>query len=327
MSGSSIAAGDLYGVGVRAGIYLQGFGMLLPIFRSGTEYGRGLKIAAGCLTLSFLASWTLLAGKGLFSPCEAYLILHILASTSIPAFLTVHNPRTIIGEGIGLIVLMVTHLWLVGAFTWTFAGLVHTLPLFDTANVVFFFGKVHIAGGFRVFLLIVASMTCLGTLVWSYHIAEFVIVAWLAFIHDGSELSDRNINDLSLSGQLVKTWWACLWYLKRLRPSFRAASERERLEMRIRSSMGYRGRKLKLSVGAVAIFLWAFSIATVEKTIRWNSLVPTTDLTSPGQLIPLVVGVTVAADGVAVGYRCAEGQLEAPREEWWAESMGKHMYG
>ncbi|PVH72949.1 hypothetical protein DL98DRAFT_659751 [Cadophora sp. DSE1049] len=262
MAGSSIAAGDLYGAGVRVGIYLQGFGMLLPIFRSGTEHGRGLKIAAGCLTLSFLASWTLLASKKLFSPCEAYLILHILTSTSIPAFLAVHNPRTIVGEGIGLIVLMVTHLWLVGAFTWTCARLVYTLPLFDTANIVFFFGKT----------------ICLATLVWLRYVAELLIVAWLAFQHDQTELSDRDVKGLDVSDRLVKTWWALLWKFKALRPSVRAASEHERVVMRIRSSMG---------------------IATVEKTIKWNGLVPTTDLTSPGQLIPLVVGVTVAADGVA----------------------------
>lgn len=51
------------------------------------------------------------------------------------------------------------------------------------------------------------------------------------------------------------------------------------------------------------IFIWLFSITTVEATIRWNNLSPSTDLASPGQLIPFVAGIFVLFDGFLVLIR------------------------
>lgn len=41
-----------------------------------------------------------------------------------------------------------------------------------------------------------------------------------------------------------------------------------------------------------------FTIAHIEMTVRWNDLAPDLDFTHPGQLIPLVIGMIVAIDGV-----------------------------
>src|SRR2546430_16170082 len=58
VAGSSIAARDLYGLGVRLGFYLQGSAWIFHLLRPDKESGRGLKLACGSITIAILASWT-----------------------------------------------------------------------------------------------------------------------------------------------------------------------------------------------------------------------------------------------------------------------------
>jgi hypothetical protein len=44
-------------------------------------------------------------------------------------------------------------------------------------------------------------------------------------------------------------------------------------------------------------------MVAIEFTIRWNHLVPSTDLQSPGQLIPLVTGILICIDGCYVAVK------------------------
>lgn len=39
------------------------------------------------------------------------------------------------------------------------------------------------------------------------------------------------------------------------------------------------------------LIVFIFSIAGVEMTIRWNGLVPQDDVSKPGQLVPLIMGM------------------------------------
>ena len=58
-------------------------------------------------------------------------------------------------------------------------------------------------------------------------------------------------------------------------------------------------------------FLIAFTVvfsmvvATAEMTIRYNKLTPQTELTLPGQFIPMVVGIAKLLDAVILVVRCS----------------------
>lgn len=59
--------------------------------------------------------------------------------------------------------------------------------------------------------------------------------------------------------------------------------------------------------GAVlGLITFIFAIAGVEMTIRWNGLVPQDDISRPGQVVPLVIGIFVLADGFMSIWTSAE---------------------
>ena len=45
------------------------------------------------------------------------------------------------------------------------------------------------------------------------------------------------------------------------------------------------------------------TIAGVEKTIQYNALLPTNELARPGQIIPFILGIVTAAEGVSKAFR------------------------
>lgn len=100
--GSETAAQDVYGLGVRLGLYLQSIGMIFCMLRS-RRSGTGVKLASGAISISILSSWTVLASNAEFSPCEAYLVLFLLSALLAPGKMVLFNIDSVVGEGLGLL--------------------------------------------------------------------------------------------------------------------------------------------------------------------------------------------------------------------------------
>ncbi|KAH8587493.1 hypothetical protein B0O99DRAFT_601562 [Bisporella sp. PMI_857] len=293
-AGSAIAAQDLYGVGVRLGLYLQGIGMLLPTLRSvwGIQIvyqpislrnrswpiqfqlrklhstlraGAGSKLACGSISISLLSSWTILAARKLLSPSEAYLVLFLMVSIIAPAKATLFDTTTVIGETIGLAALMITDLWVSAAFIWLFARLYHTLPPLYTQQVVCFFAKLSITGSFRIVMLVLCIVEAISTLALAFFVGKATKVSLECYIRGDTEISD----DKRREAEVYARMWSSLrpWCQKCIRT-------------------------------ILPLFLWSFAVAAVERTIAWNALSPTMDISSPGQLIPLVTGIIVSINGL-----------------------------
>lgn len=302
--GNPDAAQDLYGLGVRIGFYLQALGMLLYMYsgeigdnennggennsnennsnnndrnsnsgeqnigerHSGENYGQGLKVASGTITVSILAAWFRFAARGLFSPCEAVIVLLLLISLYFPAKLTLSNPRTIIGEMVGLIALLLVELGTCSALLWTFARLVITLPVLGTENVVFFFAKVALDGWFRVAALVYCVFDAATSIIFVYRVMGVTKIAWC-------------------------------YYNDPTRPNKESRETIDRIEEIMNR------KPLKKETQYFSWILWLLIVVSVEVTIYWNNLSPSNDLQTPGQLMPLITGTIIVIDSSLVANR------------------------
>ncbi|PLB43372.1 hypothetical protein P170DRAFT_431317 [Aspergillus steynii IBT 23096] len=262
--GNDESAQDLYGLGVRLGSYLQALAMILYLYGNESNYGKGLKVASGSITVSILASWFSYAAKQEFSPSEAIVVLMILMSLSFPAKYTLLNPRTIMGEAIGVITLLLTELGTCAALLWTFGSLVHSLPPLGTPNVVFFFSPVSLTGWFRYVALVYLAVDAISSLYVAYRMVRVVMIAWTAHAAGRTEAN---------------------------------AAERDAIVNTIKWSQD------QFALTIMLWLVWIFSIIAVETTLHWNGLTPLNDLRSPGQLIPFITGVILLIDSVSVVSR------------------------
>ncbi|KAI9934521.1 hypothetical protein ASPWEDRAFT_643314 [Aspergillus wentii DTO 134E9] len=265
--GNSDAAQDLYGIGVRVGFYLQALGMILYNYSIKEDYGKGLKIASGSITLSLLASWYVFAAQGLFSPSEAIMVLLIVMSLSLPAKVTLLNPRNVVGETIGLITLVLVELGTCAALLWTFARLIHTLPRLQTPNIIFFFAPVSITGWFQYVALVVCTVDALFSLPYVYKVARVIEISWRLYRENHAEISKED-------GEKIHE------------EKYRQIAERIDWENH------------RKGIAILRWLAWILVIIAVETTIYWNQLSPLNDFQSPGQLIPLVAGIVIFIDSV-----------------------------
>ncbi|KAK1147883.1 hypothetical protein N8T08_000398 [Aspergillus melleus] len=259
--GNDAAAQDLYGLGVRLGLYMQALAMMLYLYGDEKTYGKGLKVASGSITVSILASWFCYAAKEEFSPSEAIVVLIMLMGLSFPAKYTLINPYTVIGETIGVITLLVTEFSTCAALLWTFARLVHTLPRLGTPNVIFFFARVSVTGWFRYLALVLLSIDAASSLYVSYRIVRVMMIAWKAY-GDGRREPD--------------------------------AKERKTID----DTMKWKKQEFELTI--TMWLIWIFAIIAAEMSLYWNHLTPSNDLYSSGQLIPFVAGLILLIDRVEV---------------------------
>jgi hypothetical protein len=246
-------------------------GMIFYMLRSRSS-GSGVKLASGSISISILSSWTIMASNVGFSPCEAYLNLLLLSAIVAPAKMALFDVDSLVGEGVGLLAVFVTELWLCAAYGWLFARLYRVLPLLGTENVTFFFARVSLDGWFRIFMLVLCVlMDWPSTIWWSIKVIRALRVLIAVYRRGASEMTksereEANIYDLK-GTVAIPQWWT------------------------------------KFVRRGVPIFLWIYSVTTVETTITWNHLSPSTELTSPGQLIPLVTGIIIFIDGLQVLLR------------------------
>ncbi|KAI1118535.1 hypothetical protein F5Y14DRAFT_217817 [Nemania sp. NC0429] len=313
--GSPEAAQDLYGLGVRVGFYLQALGMILYNYGNGEDYGKGLKLASGSITLSILASWFVFAAYQSFSPSEAVIVLLVLISLSFPAKATLLNPRTIADETTGLIILVIVELGTCSALLWTFARLVNTLPTFGTDNVVFFFAKVAINGWFRILALVYCVIDAATSILLVSKVSRVIAMAW--GYRSGNVSRVRNMNSESSAmaipaitaastGNLILASRAVTSprddeAIPPLAPSSGEAIKNDGLESEIIKIMNW--DNMKSETRYLGWLIWILVVVAVELTVRWNHLSPSTDLRAPGQLIPFITGIIIFIDSIFIVAR------------------------
>lgn len=260
--GNENAAQDLYGLGVRVGFYMQAFAMILYLYGDEKNYGKGLKIASGSMSTSVLTSWFIHATQAKFSPCEALVVLLFLINLSFPAKITLLNPRTIVGETVGLVALMMNEIGICTALIWLFSSLVFDLPLMETPNVIY--RGISLSGWFRWVALGYCIVDALTSLIFLKKMARLVRIAWRCYTSHDSDITDKDCD--KVTG--IVQW----------------SEERTLLK-------------------TMLWLVFAFNTITVETTIHWNHLSPSTDLQAPGQLIPLATGAILLIDSGFVAGR------------------------
>ena len=260
-NGSGLAASDLYGTGVRMGIYLQALGMIFACIRIKSA---GIKLACAAIILAVLGSWSILVARKDVSPAEAWVILSIVGTLWIPAGGALFCPTAIVGEGVGAFALLVAVFWNAIALSVFWGSDYKALPILGTSDTAFFFAKVSLRHWFRTFAFVMGIIQIIYTIP--------VIVIVFTFIKKGSEAWLQGKDELDLAS-LGKTKKQSLFFVKM-------------------SEWGIRG------IGVAGIFMWTLSVAGAELMIKWNNLTPVNDLSLPGQSIPLAIGVTIFVDSI-----------------------------
>ena len=295
-NGSSPAAADLYGIGIRIGIYLQSVGMLMSLVRQ----GRGsYKLAVSANTIAVLISWTILARRKTFSPCEAWLVLSILGVLFFPAGATLCNVANTAGEGIGIFLVVVSSMWLFISILWLFVSLIYRLPQLGTTNTAWIFVPVPLDGWFRVLMLVAASLFLLSSVLTAFG-ATLLIHEAMKCWYTGED-SDDDL-DSRLRNMRKDVLRSSRWILCALEPKAAPWVLRWRLgvDRPIEAPHFYKIAlcSFRWVLCGLGLFFWIFGIVSCEKIIRWNALEPETDLSKPGQTIPLVIGIFTTVDGI-----------------------------
>ncbi|EER28379.1 hypothetical protein D8B26_004712 [Coccidioides posadasii str. Silveira] len=290
--GSETAAQELYGIGVRLGFYFQGIGLLLHIARS-RKSAAGLKFASGSISLSLLVSWTVLAARQALSSCEAYIVLLLLSTMTLPGRIAFMTEDVSPGEGVGIFLVLFAETWVTTAYGWFFVRLSVTLPTLGTKNVTFFFAKVSLQGWFRTLGLVVFSLTCFTMLFFLYFSIRALRTTFASYRDGGRPLTE----DEKKSAVPFVTTIASYAFAHGVDTSTLNPQEVEMIKTLIQRFHNSAIRSL------VSIFSVLFFITTVELTIHWNDLSPISDLTSPGQLIPLVTGIVALWDDFLILVR------------------------
>ncbi|CAH0023486.1 unnamed protein product [Clonostachys rhizophaga] len=177
-SGNEVAAQDLYGLGVRLGIYLQAIGMCLSVLRL---QANSFKITCSGLMVAILVCWTRLVVEKEISPAEAFLIILLTSVLSYPALSSILCPNALVGESLGIITTCVANIWHGIALIVFWAVLYNKLPALGTPNKVFLFASWRMDGGFRIFALIFSVINfnvIMGTVAMSAILLRMSFLNW-----------------------------------------------------------------------------------------------------------------------------------------------------
>jgi hypothetical protein len=267
-SGSATAAGDLYGLGVRVGLYLQTVGILLSLIsveldEKTDKKGVGQKLAISANILAILFSMATLVHRQTISPCEVWLTLTLVQQLVYASWAALCNPYTLSGEGLGLLAFCLANMSfsVVNLVFW--ATWYKELPWLGTPNLAWFYTSVRIDHWFRIASIVSASFNLVVSLIISVLVLAFLSkVPWVAW-WDGE---DSDLDEMN-------------WM-----------------------------KGLRLSIAIFASFpAWVMTIAGAEEIIKLNGLTPQTDFTQPGQSIPFAIGIVVAVDGLAAVLKPGRG--------------------
>ena len=306
-NGNPNIAGDIYGLGLRIGAYLQIVGMLLSCIRTRKSSRAGILLLSSAVCLSLFAAWSILVAQQAISPCEAWLILSLSAAYGAPRFVALNETECSRG-GIAIVCCMISVLWQQILYLWFFGKLYRQLPLLRTENRAWLFAPVDLDGGFRIFMLVV---TCVESLLVPSALLAYLNMALERFVDwtdakkfDGQDMSSEKIwvRPFIIAGKRASKLrdngyfktivnfgddvLSKIWGRKRV---VDIVDEQERRNE-------YLLMKWVVARWRIVMSIWAFvvlvlTMAGVEKIIVYNSLYPASDLSKPGQIIPLVLGI------------------------------------
>ena len=306
--GNSNAAGDLYGLGIRVGAYLQVFGMLLSCLRSGKRR-IGIRLLSSAVCVSLLLSWTILACRRDISPCEAWLVLSLINAYGTPRSAAM-NDRGKKAGGIGLSFAGLSEVWQSISFMWFFATLFRELPLLGTYNRVWFFTAVDISGWFRILMLVYGSLLCL--------LLPVQVVSYLNLIEEAFDVwaKGQTVNGSNGDEELLRMWGDFMRKIAKVSKKLQSNVVFNKIDKLNEKFWTRLLRIKKMSRSAMmkqlddkrrfVRIVWCFwgllilvlTIVGVEKIIRYNDLSPQNDLSQPGQIIPFVLGIITIIEGL-----------------------------
>jgi len=295
-------------------VYLQVFGMLLYCYSSHHHSRTGIKLLSAAVCISFLASWTGLVSRQELSPCEAWLVLSLINAYGAPRPAAIKDWDKAKGGGVGYAFSAISVVWECVALMWFFVTLVRKLPLLGTNNRVWLFTSVDVSGWFRVLMLVYSAFRCLLLL---DQVPEYLRLLLGAF----SEWAGTDEGEGTESMGVPVRRWTWGWFTRKLVKTLEYVVENSvlnRFEERKRQFWEGRFGITPLMSPAIEIPKWqrgqtiirrvwvlwgliilVLTIAGVEKIIEYNKLSPQNDVTQPGQMIPLVLGVITLIEGGA----------------------------
>jgi hypothetical protein len=322
-TGNQNASGDLYGIGIRVGAYLQVLGMLLACLRSEKRTRSGIKLLSSAICVSLLVSCTVLIRRQNISPCETWLVLSLINAYGTPREAALNNSGVRSG-GVAAMFSVLSVVWQDILFIWFFAKLITDLPLLGTNNRAWFFAEVNLLGWFRILMLVYSSFCCL--------IMPAEIVCTISIIANRfREWSDGSIgepvtNDAepesppdhwatrewskimhtlaqklttfthNIVFQTIRAWVKAYWLFVLKHTAYRKKTfytwEEE-------EKVAYGEVFVRTCFCIYGFVILVLTIAGVEKIIDYNNLVPQNDLSQPGQLIPFVLGIITVVEGAA----------------------------
>jgi hypothetical protein len=312
-NGNPNVAGDIYGLGLRVGAYLQIFGMLLSCIRTQKRSRAGILLLSSSVCLSLFLAWTILVVRRSISPCEAWLILSLSAAYGVPRFSAMNETESSKG-GVAIICCLVSCLWQEILYFWFFATLYRELPFLGTPNVVWFFAPVDLGGWFRILMLVV---TCFQSLLLPYAIGPYLNMALERFVDwtgaddsAGCDLRSENLwtRLLVKAGHGAKAIRANKFFVAFVhfgdnvlsRGKWKPVSELTDPELQVEAErMSRVVRKWRIGLSVWGFVILVLTIVGVEKIIVYNDLYPTSDLSQPGQNIPFILGIITLLVGAS----------------------------
>ena len=224
----------------------------------------GIKLACAALILAVLCSWSILVARKDISPAEAWIILSIVGILWMPASCALWSPNAIVGEGVATVALLVAQVWNATAMCLFWGSYYKVLPILGTSDVGFFFTKVSLKHWFRTYMLVLSIFQAIGNIV--------VILGLGIIIKKGCDIWLQGKDELDLLS-LGRTKNESYFIIK---------------------FMEWTGRVC----GVLGVFVCALGVTGAELMIKWNMLTPVSDLSLPGQSIPLAIGIVIFVDSV-----------------------------
>jgi hypothetical protein len=178
-AGDLQVAGDIYGTGVRVGIYLQVFGLL---FSGVVGKGRGIKLACGATLLALLISRTEAVRNRIVSPAESVIVLGLGFALVYPIQVAMICEDSWAGEGIAMTCCLIATLWLSIADICFAAKFYASLPALGTSGLTWSLTQVHINDrSYRVGSIIGDVVAALINIAFLYYDIGYIYVgakAW-----------------------------------------------------------------------------------------------------------------------------------------------------
>jgi len=324
-NGNSDAQGDLYGIGIRTGAYLQILGMLLSCVRSHKRTRAGIKLLSSAICVSLLMSLTILLSRRNISPCEAWLVLSLTNAYGAPKAPAINSTARRSG-GVALLFSAISGIWQDILMMWFFVTVINELPALGTANVVWLFAPVSIFGGFRVVMIIYGSLWCAmlpAEVACCLSLTAKRFKEW-AEGHSGElDEEDDETHPQRPAKGVAKRWSSAMLNFA----NFLVYLEESHISRAIQyftlgicwaklinvtvykfkkfnpwdtqAKHDYMEKCIRLTLCAWGFIILILTIAGVEKIIDYNQLAPQNDLTKPGQIIPFVLGIITVVEGAA----------------------------